>query len=296
VNGAFIEAGCALGGSAILIAKCKPRDRHLYVYDTFGMIPPPTEQDGREGLARFSKIVSGKSSGLGGEQYYGYRTNLIQDVIANMRAYNVECERENVHLIQGHFESTLWVQEPIALAHLDCDWYESLRLCFGRIAPFVSFGGYIIVDDYNHKGARSATDSFLAEHSDFIAVGWRRSLMIKRFKAIDRWESFRSALIEISDIANRVFAMFVELRQFENFSIGNRESNGLRAPLDLEINKAFNCAAQNRNFWKFLLSQIIRKNVVVSDLHHSNWRLTRRGLNFPRILRFEREYGNALPT
>jgi asparagine synthase (glutamine-hydrolysing) len=43
IAGSFIEAGCALGGSAIVIAGAKAPARPFYVYDVFGMIPlPPT--------------------------------------------------------------------------------------------------------------------------------------------------------------------------------------------------------------------------------------------------------------
>lgn len=41
--GSFIEAGCALGGSEILMASLKKWERPLLVYDVFGMIPPPTK-------------------------------------------------------------------------------------------------------------------------------------------------------------------------------------------------------------------------------------------------------------
>ena len=44
--GILIEAGCALGGSAIVMASAKSRTRPFYVYDVFGMIPPPSENDG----------------------------------------------------------------------------------------------------------------------------------------------------------------------------------------------------------------------------------------------------------
>jgi hypothetical protein len=44
--GVFIEAGCALGGSAIVLAKAKQPQRPLFVHDVFGMIPPPNEEDG----------------------------------------------------------------------------------------------------------------------------------------------------------------------------------------------------------------------------------------------------------
>src|SRR5271169_4356803 len=46
--GIFLEAGCALGGSSILIASIKEDARPLFVYDVFGMIPPPTKEDTKD--------------------------------------------------------------------------------------------------------------------------------------------------------------------------------------------------------------------------------------------------------
>src|SRR4051812_25309303 len=45
VPGVFIGTGCALGGSAILIGLNKAEERKLFIYDVFGMIPPPSEKD-----------------------------------------------------------------------------------------------------------------------------------------------------------------------------------------------------------------------------------------------------------
>jgi hypothetical protein len=45
--GMLIEAGCALGGSAIVNAQAKARSRLLTVYDVFGMIPSLSENDGQ---------------------------------------------------------------------------------------------------------------------------------------------------------------------------------------------------------------------------------------------------------
>src|SRR5690606_26026353 len=44
-QGVLIEAGCALGGSAIVIASGKSKARPFYIYDVFGVIPPPGDND-----------------------------------------------------------------------------------------------------------------------------------------------------------------------------------------------------------------------------------------------------------
>ena len=61
--GVFLEAGCALGGSAILIASLKTPQRPLLIYDVFDMIPPPTKEDSRDVHDRYRTIVEGSQKG-----------------------------------------------------------------------------------------------------------------------------------------------------------------------------------------------------------------------------------------
>jgi hypothetical protein len=70
-----------------------------------------------------------------------------------------------VHLVRGWFEQTIPSATPslgpIALLHLDCDWYESVKLCLDRLYDRVVDGGFIVVDDYGHwQGCRKAIDEF----------------------------------------------------------------------------------------------------------------------------------------
>lgn len=166
VPGVIIETGCALGGSSIVIAAAKSTERKFMCYDVFGMIPPPSEKDGEDVHKRYAEIVSGKSEGLKGQIYYGYQENLINVVENNFNQAGFPLAENNITLVQGLYEDTLVLDEPVALAHIDCDWYESVRLCLKRIAQHVSSGGIIIIDDYYYyDGCRQAVDEFLAEHS-----------------------------------------------------------------------------------------------------------------------------------
>jgi hypothetical protein len=68
-----------------------------------------------------------------------------------------------VELIQGLFQETIEGDDPVALAHLDGDWYESTKVCLERIAPRLSPGGRIVIDDYDAwSGCKTAVDEFLA--------------------------------------------------------------------------------------------------------------------------------------
>jgi O-methyltransferase len=166
--GLLIEAGTARGGSAIVMAAAKSSARPMKVYDVFGMIPPPTEQDGPDVHERYRAIAGGQATGVGGEQYYGYRDDLYREVTESFSRLGVPVAEHSVELIQGLFEDTIDLDEPVAFAHLDGDWYESTRTCLERIAPLVVPGGRIVLDDYyKWSGCRTAVDEYFAGRDEF---------------------------------------------------------------------------------------------------------------------------------
>jgi hypothetical protein len=160
--GLFLEAGCALGGSAILIASLKRPERALNVYDVFGMIPPPTAEDPPEVHERYKTIVQGQSQGIGGDTYYGYRADLYDVVKANLKAFGIDEAKKSVTLVRGLVQDTLQPDGPVAFAHVDVDWYDPVMTCLQRVFPRLVVGGSIILDDYHDwGGCRKATDEFL---------------------------------------------------------------------------------------------------------------------------------------
>jgi hypothetical protein len=164
VPGTFIEAGCALGGSAILISAVKSAERQLEVYDVFGMIPPPGDQDTDDVHARYREIVEGRSAGIEGDTYYGYQTDLERIVVQNFTRFGINPEASRVKLIKGLVQDTMTGGERVAFAHLDLDWYEPVWFCLQQIYPRMSVGGSIILDDYHDwGGCRRAADEFLVQ-------------------------------------------------------------------------------------------------------------------------------------
>lgn len=181
VRGDFIEAGVALGGSAILLAKLKPSTSTLFLYDVYGLIPPPGEKDGQDSHKRFAEIASGKSPGIGGDVYYGYQEDLYEVVSENLRKYGLVPNSRDLFLIKGIFQDTLHVENPIALAHIDCDWYESVKTCIDRISPRLVAGGIVVFDDYSsYEGCKRAVDEWLGANSDLSVVFHRRSLGVRK--------------------------------------------------------------------------------------------------------------------
>ena len=78
----------------------------MKVYDVFGMIPPPGERDGEDVHRRYATIVEGRSKGIGGETYYGYRDELLTEVTESFARHGLPIADNNVELIQGLFEDT----------------------------------------------------------------------------------------------------------------------------------------------------------------------------------------------
>jgi predicted O-methyltransferase YrrM len=162
VHGMYVEAGCALGGSSILIASIKEPTRRLQVYDVFDMIPPPSENDTEDVHHRYKVIKSGQSEGIGGNRYYGYQNDLYNTVKVNLEGFGIDLDRQNVTLIKGLVQETLWVEEPIAFAHIDVDWYDPVKTCLERIFPLLSPGGVMVLDDYHSwGGCKRAVDEYL---------------------------------------------------------------------------------------------------------------------------------------
>jgi asparagine synthase (glutamine-hydrolysing) len=132
------------------------------------MIPPPGDTDPPEVHERYALIASGGSKGIGGDVYYGYRDDLYEQVSASFSAFGVPVDSKKVSLHKGLFEDALNPTWPIAFAHVDCDWYEPVRLSLERIFPKMSVGAFLISDDYG--GAAKAVDEFRDMHRDDLIV------------------------------------------------------------------------------------------------------------------------------
>jgi O-methyltransferase len=159
----IIETGCARGGSSILMCAAKSPQRPMRVYDVFEMLPPPSERDGDDMKARYAEITAGKAVGLDGGQYYLYEADLLATVTNNFARYGYPVESNNVQLIKGKVQDTLVVDQPVALANIDVDWYEPVSACLERVMPHLIVGGAVAIRAYSDwSGARKATDDYFS--------------------------------------------------------------------------------------------------------------------------------------
>lgn len=181
IPGDFVEAGVALGGSAIVLASQMPAERRFHGFDIFGMIPPTSDEDGKVANERYAVIASGDSQGIGGDIYYGYEDDLYEKVRAAFERFGIPVDGRRVFLHRGPFEETMRFDGPIALAHIDGDWYRSVKTALERIYPCLSPGGLCIIDDYHDwSGCKRAVDEFLADHADLRFVSDADSLVLAR--------------------------------------------------------------------------------------------------------------------
>lgn len=172
IPGDILEFGVALGGSAIVLAtRARSSGRKFHGFDVFGMIPEPAhEKDDQKSKQRYRVIASGKSTGIGGEIYYGYRKNLLQEVCDAFQRHAIPVDGLNVTLHKGLFQETwpAYSGDQVAFAHLDCDWYEPVKFCLDSLVSKIPRGAAIVLDDYNdYGGCRTAANEFLDAHPDF---------------------------------------------------------------------------------------------------------------------------------
>jgi predicted O-methyltransferase YrrM len=123
--GLVCEFGVYRGASINLLAQCLA-DRPVYGFDSFEGLPTRW----RAGFERGSFGIAG----------------------------GLPAVRANVSLIKGWFSQTLEPflkshAEPLALAHIDCDLYESTRTVLEALAPRIRPGTVLLFDEYfNYPG------------------------------------------------------------------------------------------------------------------------------------------------
>ena len=78
----------------------------------------------------------------------GQEKSLMDRVRDTFATLGLPVDDNAVTLVKGLFQDTITGDEPVALAHIDGDWYDSVRTCLDRIGPRLSPGGIMVIDDY----------------------------------------------------------------------------------------------------------------------------------------------------
>jgi O-methyltransferase len=168
IPGAIVECGVWRGGSMMAVARTLQllgeTDRELYLFDTFEGMSAPTNRDvdfAGQHAENLLATTERKESGV----WVCVPLENVQRAVGS-----VGYPAARIHYVRGKVEDTIPASAPdrIALLRLDTDWYESTRHELEHLYPRLVSGGVIIIDDYGHwKGARQATDEFIAATADF---------------------------------------------------------------------------------------------------------------------------------
>lgn len=162
IPGCVVECGVWRGGMSAGFCRVLGPERNYHLFDSFLGLPEAREIDGASAIEWQKNVQS--------PQYYD-----------NCRA-PVEFAREAMNrsgasafqLIAGWFEDTVpkhRLNEPIALLHLDADWYDSTKVCLDTFFDQVATGGIIIIDDYHTwTGCSRAVHDFLSHRSAFEKI------------------------------------------------------------------------------------------------------------------------------
>ena len=154
VGGGFVELGVWNGGSAAIMAEVAKHNkaRHIYLFDSWEGLPEPRQVD-------ISYVGSPGKKGvcLGSEEK-------CKELIYK----KLKLDEDRIHLINGWFNDTIPISKrdigEIALLHIDCDWYESVKFRLRELYDNVIKGGFIVIGDYGYwRGCKLAVDEFIQE-------------------------------------------------------------------------------------------------------------------------------------
>ena len=149
IAGDVVECGVYKGGSAAVLGwsmmRLEGEPRKLWLFDSFAGMPAAGERDGS-----YSHTLEG--SYVGSEES-------TRGLLGS-----VGVPDDRFKIVTGLFQETFpTVPTPrTALLHVDCDFYEPVKLTLEKFFPSLSPGGFVVLNDYGiYKGARAATDEFL---------------------------------------------------------------------------------------------------------------------------------------
>lgn len=156
VPGDFIETGVWRGGACMLmkgiLEAYEDRARRVFVADSFAGLPPPD---------------AGNFPADQGDNFHRYTELQVSraDVEENFRRFGLLDDR--VVFLEGWFKDTLPDApiEQIAILRLDGDMYESTIQALDALYHKVSYGGFVIVDDYFLPPCAQAVHDFRERHS-----------------------------------------------------------------------------------------------------------------------------------
>jgi predicted O-methyltransferase YrrM len=163
IPGDILEIGVYKGGSVmsmLMALNNNGEKRHVHLYDTFEGMTAATEHDvvAHDGI-HYDDAVKQMP-----EYACIASLNFVKRNVSKIRY-----SPDYIHYHVGDIMKTTEFPTSIAMLRLDTDFYDSTKFELDNFYPLVSSGGIVIIDDYGHwKGAKKATDEFLADKPKIV--------------------------------------------------------------------------------------------------------------------------------
>lgn len=158
-HGAVVEFGCYVGTTSLFIRRLLDQsvgDHPFHVYDSFAGLPPKHT---------FDQSVAGEQF-VEGELHASRKQFMIHFKKAGLLP-------PTIHKAWFSGLTLNDMPDQIVFAFLDGDYYESIRDSLALVAPKLSEGAVVVVDDYANEalpGAAKATDEWLRLHGKTARV------------------------------------------------------------------------------------------------------------------------------
>ena len=162
IEGDLAECGVFRGESLIPTAvylKQTGKKKILFGLDSFEGFDETVHQDIRLGGERDSE-----------KRVKGFNQTSLEYVQNKLKTFEAESQ---VRLIRGFFHETLSsIQDRrFSFVHLDCDIYESYKVCLDFFYERLTRGGIILLDEYNDPhwpGCNKAVDEFISRKKERV--------------------------------------------------------------------------------------------------------------------------------
>ena len=147
ISGDIVECGSGFGISLTIIGNCSNKlklNKNIYAYDSFSGFPDPTIED----ISQYLPTLR------------SYDTTNTQHIIENYNHLDLnEFSKKHLNLVPGYFSETIPKTEikKISFLHLDCDLYDSYKICIEHLIPKLSEKGLVLFDEYEEKKWPGAT-------------------------------------------------------------------------------------------------------------------------------------------
>ena len=141
-TGSVTEFGIALGGSAIILATIARR--HERTFHGFDVWYDPGSFCGRSSAQRRFETIDSVTRKASAAMSITDTGRIYNEVCKSFQSHAVLVYGLTVQLHRGLFSDTLPAlpTQRIAAAHVDCDWYEPVKLCLNQNTKAIRQGHY----------------------------------------------------------------------------------------------------------------------------------------------------------